>query len=401
MEKTETLFFGSSANRRLLEGMKIAYDTIINAYQKDSKEDEESLFSKVEAEEASLKCGIYFIQKAFSQKDPSSLLSSLLVYHLSNELFQLIFLGHNSILLKNSLEKALSLFLSSLKAKTTKLKTKKERYQFGKTFIPDDEVLLNTLLEALEKSGKEQNIVIKYNPLTSSQIELAEGIYIKSGLISPYFMTNGEDSSLEFENVSITFSETKLSSSFEILDMLKKSPLLLIAPEISGDALSSLIANKLENQTKVCPIKTPLEIASLKKISPEKKAAKVYADMDCTVIFEKTNDLICIVHTNQRKKNVTKNKENLKLCLNETFLSDESEIGSTLQEIDPFAFSPAEKPILKALENSFLATLSALSNPHFKKQVLSFYILSKALEVATSIVSPLLLSEALLMEQRR
>ncbi|MBM3192798.1 MAG: hypothetical protein FJZ59_01010 [Chlamydiae bacterium] len=405
MGKAETIFFGSFANRRLLEGMKIAYDAIIESFQKPADE-EDRFFLDIEEKDPSLKGGIYFMQKAFLQKNKfSGTLASILLYKLSDELFQMISLGYNPIVLKDSLTKAKALFLSGLKTKTAKLNTEEKRHKFAKTFIPEDDQLLKTVLEALEKSGEEQNIVVKYNPLISCKLELAHGVFIKSGLMSHYFMTNQEDMSLELENVNILCSEKEITSSFEILDLLKHSPLLIIAPDIKEEALSSIIANRLENHSQVCPIKTSVESAYVKKIYEElrdlKKAQKIYADIDCTVIFKKTKSVICIIHTNLAKKNISKIIETLKLCLNETFLSKESELISTLQEIDPSAFSPSEKPVLAALEKVFSSIFKMTTNSNLKEIFKSFYLLSQSLEVATSILSPLLLSELLLVEQPR
>ncbi len=410
MEKAKNILFGSLARERLLEGMKAAY---LNE----------------EVEDPLLEYGVSFIKKASLHMNETcgrgEVLATFFLYRLTEEAFKYISLGHNPIVLKKGLEKATFLLLSHLKNRAQPLKNKEDFYHFAKTFIKDGDLLLQTIVDAFEKSSQDQIIVVKKDSSSKPYLELVHGFYLESGLISPYFVTNNDDMSLELLDAKILVREKPITSSLEILQELKTAPLLLIAPGIEGEALSSLIANKLKQNSPLCPIKAS------EKIIPLKKAKKVYADMNSTIIFEGEKDLICIIHTNHSKKLLTKNITSLKSALKDGVFSDvESELIASLKEIDNSQFSPAEKPVHAILEkalasplktilqeikkcrnseindqdfNQDLASADAASATLFnqKKYTTSFHVISEALTTAVSITSTLLLSEALIMESHK
>jgi hypothetical protein len=137
----------------------------------------------------------------------------------------------------------------------------------------------------------------------------------------------------------------------------------------------------------------------LEEIKHLKKAQKVYADSDSTVIFEGEKNLISIIHTNHSKKLLNKQIANLKSALKDGILSNcESILSTTQKELDRSQFSPAEKPVLTILEKAFSWPLELLLLNNSKESTNSFHVISEAITTALSITSTLLLSEALIME---
>ncbi len=401
MEKTKNILFGSLARERLLEGMRIAHEAILHSYGTNVVANGDKIISSIEVEDPLLECGISFIRKATHHMNQTcsngSVLAALLLYKLTEESFKYISLNHNPIILKNGLEKATSLLLSHLKNKTQKLTNKKDLYDFAKSCINEDDAFLEIIIEAFDKSGEEQIILVKEDPSSKPHLEFVRGFYIKSGLVSPYFISNKNDMSLEIKDVKVLVSEKTLTSSLEILEEIAHHPLLIMAPDIEGEALSSLIANKIEQKITVCPIKIPKNM--LEEIKHLKKAQKVYADSDSTVIFEGEKNLISIIHTNHSKKLLNKQIANLKSALKDGILSNcESILSTTQKELDRSQFSPAEKPVLTILEKAFSWPLELLLLNNSKESTNSFHVISEAITTALSITSTLLLSEALIME---
>ncbi|CUV06924.1 unnamed protein product [Cryptosporidium hominis] len=125
-----------------------------------------------------------------------------------------------------------------------------------------DSIVGSLIAQAYSKVGRHGTINIEEGNTTQSELEIVEGLKLDKGYISPYFITNQKYQKVELENPYILISQGKISSLKSILPILEfcissRSPLLIIAEEIEGEALTALILNKLQLNLKVCAVKAP------------------------------------------------------------------------------------------------------------------------------------------------
>lgn len=171
--------------------------------------------------------------------------------------------GANPMELKKGIEKAVLTAVSQLK---------KQSKQFGNDFqlieqiatvsANGDATIGQLIAEAVEKVGKEGVITIEEAKGLETSIKVVDGMQIDRGYLSPYFVTNAEKLEVEFEAPYILISDKKISSLRDLLPILEKvsesgKPLLIIAEDIEGDALSMLVVNKLRGSLKIAAIKAP------------------------------------------------------------------------------------------------------------------------------------------------
>ena len=114
----------------------------------------------------------------------------------------------------------------------------------------------------MEKVGREGSISVEDGKKLEHEIEYVEGLNLDNGYLSPYFVTNPKNMKVEFEDCLVFVTSDKISRPQQILPILEHamqsgSPLLLIAEDIEGDALQTLISNRLQNSFKVCAVKAP------------------------------------------------------------------------------------------------------------------------------------------------
>ena len=115
----------------------------------------------------------------------------------------------------------------------------------------------------MEKVGREGSITVEDGKKLQHEIEYIEGMNIDQGFLSPDFITNLKNQKCEFDDCAVLVTDEKISRPQQILNILnyvmtENTPLLIIAEDIEGDALKTLISNRLQNNMKVCAIKAPL-----------------------------------------------------------------------------------------------------------------------------------------------
>ncbi|MBI3535807.1 MAG: chaperonin GroEL [Deltaproteobacteria bacterium] len=170
--------------------------------------------------------------------------------------------GHNPMEIKRGIDKAVLAVVEELKRVAKPIKDQKEVAQVGAISANCDQEIGRLIAEAMEKVGKEGVITVEESKTAETTLEVVEGMQFDRGYLSPYFVTNAEKMECSLENPYILLFEKKISSMKDLLPLLEKvvqrsKPLLIIAEEVDGEALATLVVNKLRGTIQVCAVKAP------------------------------------------------------------------------------------------------------------------------------------------------
>src|SRR5436189_1639568 len=169
--------------------------------------------------------------------------------------------GANPMELKRGIEKAVAAVTEELKKLSKPVKGKMIA-QVGTISANSDETIGNIIADAMEKVGKDGVITVEEAKSLETTLEFVEGMQFDRGYVSPYFVTNAERMEVALEDPYILLHEKKISSMKDLLPVLEKiaqqgRPLLLIAEEVEGEALATLVVNKLRGTLKCAAVKAP------------------------------------------------------------------------------------------------------------------------------------------------
>ena len=164
--------------------------------------------------------------------------------------------------LKRGIDMAVAAVVAELKARSKPVSNNQEIAQVGIVSSNGDEVVGNRIAEAMEKVGKEGVITIEEGAGVEFELEVVEGMQFDRGYLSPYFVTDSEKMTVELEDPVILIHEKKMGDVQAILPLLEAvanahRSLLIIAEDVEGDALSTLVVNKLRGGLKVAAVKAP------------------------------------------------------------------------------------------------------------------------------------------------
>ena len=170
--------------------------------------------------------------------------------------------GANPMDLKRGVDLAVQAVVDELKSKSKKVTNDAEIAQVGTVSANGDAEIGKMIAEAMQKVGKEGVITVEEAKSMTTELDVVEGMQFDRGFISPYFVTNAEKMVAELEDVCILMHEKKLSSLQPMLPLLEAvvqagRPLLIIAEDIEGEALATLVVNKLRGGLKVAAVKAP------------------------------------------------------------------------------------------------------------------------------------------------
>jgi chaperonin GroEL len=170
--------------------------------------------------------------------------------------------GANPMRLKRGIDKAVEVVIGELKKLSMSVKDKKEISQVGTIAANGDQVIGDLIAEAMEQVGKDGVITVEEAKGIETSLEVVEGMQFDRGYLSPYFVTNPEKMETSFEEPYILIHEKKISVLRDLLPVLEKiaqtgKPLLIIAEEIEGEALATLVVNKLRGTLRVAAVKAP------------------------------------------------------------------------------------------------------------------------------------------------
>src|SRR5579872_7263410 len=170
--------------------------------------------------------------------------------------------GMNPMDLKRGIEKAVEAVVADLKKRSKKVKSNEEIGQVGTISANGDKEVGNMIAQAMAKVGNEGVITVEEAKSLATELDVVEGMQFDRGYISPYFITNAEKMTAELDDVAILIHEKKLTSLQPLLPILEAvvqsgRPLLIIAEEVEGEALATLVVNKLRGGLKVAAVKAP------------------------------------------------------------------------------------------------------------------------------------------------
>ncbi len=170
--------------------------------------------------------------------------------------------GANPMAIKRGIDKAVAKVVEELKGISTPTKGKKEIAQVGAISANNDEEIGNLIADAMEKVGKDGVITVEEAKGMETSLETVDGMQFDRGYLSPYFVTDPERMEAVLEDALILIHDKKISSMKDLLPILEKvaqmgRPLLIIAEEVEGEALATLVVNKLRGTLRVCAVKAP------------------------------------------------------------------------------------------------------------------------------------------------
>lgn len=171
--------------------------------------------------------------------------------------------GANPMDLKRGIDKAVEELVKDLENQSVEVGSTTDKIkQVASISANNDEIIGELIAEAFEKVGKEGVITVEEAKGTDTYVDVVEGMQFDRGYLSPYFVTNPEKMETEFENPYILLYDKKISSLKELLPILEPAaqsgkPLLIIAEDVDGEALSTLVVNKLRGALKIAAVKAP------------------------------------------------------------------------------------------------------------------------------------------------
>jgi chaperonin GroEL len=170
--------------------------------------------------------------------------------------------GANPMDLKRGIEKAVEVVIEELKKLSKPVQEKKEIAQVGTISANNDASIGELIAEAMDKVGKDGVITVEEAKSMQTTLDVVEGMQFDRGYISPYFITDPERMECTLEDVYILINEKKISSMKDLLPILEQiakmgKPLLIISEEVEGEALATLVVNKLRGTLQVCAVKAP------------------------------------------------------------------------------------------------------------------------------------------------
>ncbi len=159
-------------------------------------------------------------------------------------------------------DKAVEAVVAELKAISREIDSKNEIAQVGTISANNDEAIGNLIADAMEKVGKDGVITVEEAKGTDTTLETVEGMQFDRGYLSPYFVTNADNMTAELDNPFILIYDKKVSTMKDLLPVLEKvvqtgRPLLIISEDVEGEALATLVVNKLRGTLKIAAVKAP------------------------------------------------------------------------------------------------------------------------------------------------
>ena len=188
--------------------------------------------------------------------------ATVLAQAIYNEGAKLVAAGLNPMDLKRGIDAAVASVVEQIKAMATPTKGKDDIAQVGTISANGDAEIGNMIAEAMKKVGKEGVITVEEAKTMVSELDVVEGMQFDRGYLSPYFVTDSERMQVVLNDAYVLLHERKISNMKELLPVLEQvakqgKPLLIIAEDIDGEALATLVVNKLRGTLQVCAVKAP------------------------------------------------------------------------------------------------------------------------------------------------
>jgi chaperonin GroEL len=188
--------------------------------------------------------------------------ATVLARAIYEEGLKLVAAGNNPMDLKRGIDKAVEVVVEELKRQSKPTQGKKDIAQVGTISANGDETIGNTIADAMEKVGKEGVITVEEAKGLETTLDVVEGMEFDRGYVSPYFVTNADRMVAEIDDPYILVTERKISAMADLIPLLEQvaragKPLLIVAEEVEGEALATLVVNKLRGTLNVTAVKAP------------------------------------------------------------------------------------------------------------------------------------------------
>jgi chaperonin GroEL len=188
--------------------------------------------------------------------------ATVLARAIFTEGLKMVVAGHDPMSLKRGIERAVTRIVEELKTLSKPTKDQKEIAQVGTISANNDPTIGEMIAEAMSKVGKEGVITVEEAKSLDTNLDVVEGMQFDRGYLSPYFVTDPERMEATLEEAYILIHEKKISSMKDLLPVLEQvaragKPLLVIAEEVEGEALATLVVNKIRGTLQVCSVKAP------------------------------------------------------------------------------------------------------------------------------------------------
>jgi chaperonin GroEL len=276
----KALKFHQNARERILAGVNILADTVKvtlgprgrNVVLEKSwgaptiTKDGVTVAKEIEVEDRFANIGVQMVKQVASKTSDvagdGTTTATVLAQAIAREGAKLLAAGANAVELKRGIDQAVEVVVGELKKMSTPTKGKKEITQVGTISANGDETIGNLLAEAMEKVGKEGVITIEEAKSMETELEVVDGMQFDRGYVSPYFVTDPERMECVIEDPYILIHEKKISAMKDLVPLLEAiaragKPLLIIAEEIEGEALATLVVNKIRGTLKATAVKAP------------------------------------------------------------------------------------------------------------------------------------------------
>src|SRR3954449_12504512 len=188
--------------------------------------------------------------------------ATVLAQSIIREGMKFVAAGMNPMDLKRGIDKAVVALVEELKKSSKATTTSKEISQVGSISANSDDTIGKIIADAMDKVGKEGVITVEDGKSLESELEVVEGMQFDRGYLSPYFINNPEKQSAVLDNPFVLLYDKKVSNIRDLLPILEQvaksgRPLLIIAEEVEGEALATLVVNNIRGILKTCAVKAP------------------------------------------------------------------------------------------------------------------------------------------------
>jgi chaperonin GroEL len=274
------IYFSDDARNRLFEGVKKLSDAVKvtmgprgrNVLLQKSfgaptiTKDGVSVAKEIELDDTLENMGAQLVKEVASktadEAGDGTTTATVLAYSVFKEGLRNITAGANPIEVKRGMDKACGAIIDELKSISKEVKDKEQIAQVATISANSDENIGNMIAEAMEKVGKDGVITVEEAKGINDELDVVEGMQFDRGYLSPYFVTNSEKMTAEMENPFILLYEKKVTNLKEMLPILEAvnkqgRPLLIIAEDVEGEALATLVVNRLRGSLNIAAVKAP------------------------------------------------------------------------------------------------------------------------------------------------
>ncbi len=240
--------------------------------------------------------------------------ATVLAYSVYKEGMKYVTSGANSIDIKRGIDRSVEIIVDELKKMSKPVAEKKEIAQVGTISANNDASVGELIAEAMDKVGKDGVITVEEAKSMATTLDVVEGMQFDRGYVSPYFITDADRMVCILEDAFILIHDKKISSMKDLLPILEQiakmgKPLLIIAEEVEGEALATLVVNKLRGTLQVCAVKAPgfgdRRKAMLEDIAILTRGTVISEDLGLKLESVKLNDLGRARKINVEKENTT------------------------------------------------------------------------------------------------